>query len=147
MIETKKQMAISFRDIEHLMFFKNNVDRTGSESDTYRKAFFYTVGILPLTREHIDNLYDFESNCPRLEAIAETWQTDRTLQLCRLALNLYNGFRHSGTLWDDLEPDMNGNFTPYELFETPDAFFMLEAIKVRYPTYTRCKDAKITYIM
>lgn len=147
MLRTTNKIAIAFKDIEHLIFFKNNVDRTGSENNTYRKAFFYTVGILPLTREHIDSLYDFESNCPLLEAISEVWQTDRTLQLCRLALNLYNGFRHNCTLCDDLEPDMSGNFTPYELFETPDAFFMLEAIKIRYPAYTQCKDTTITYIM
>lgn len=147
MIKPKNEIVIVFKDIKHWMFFKDNVDRTGSENDTYRKAFFYTVGILPLTREHIYDLYDFKCNCPLLEGIEEAWQTDRTLQLCRLALNLYNGFHHSGTPLNDLEPDTNGYFTPYELFATPDAFFMLEAIKIRYPTYAQCKDAKITYIM
>lgn len=137
-IETVKKIApgIKFKSAEHMLFFGENVINTKSERDTYRKAFFYTVGILPQTRACIDSLYDFQDNCPKLDGFSGAWQTSGTIKMCRLALNLYNGFHQNGTSWHDLENVKDGSFTPYKLFATSDAFYMLEAVKVRYPDYT-----------
>lgn len=144
-MKQQNKMTIAFKDVEHITFFVRNVGITGSERDTYRKAFFYTFGILQETRDHIYSFYDFEVNCPKVGGFAEAWQTKRTLRLCRLAFNLYNGFNHNGTTWNNIKPDTENNYTPYELFATPDAFFMLEAIKIRYPEYTKCDDVRLIY--
>ncbi|MGN0107718.1 MAG: DUF6075 family protein [Hominilimicola sp.] len=137
-IETVKKIApgIKFKNAEHMLFFGENVINTKSERDIYRKALFYTLGILPETRIHINSLYDFESDFPKLDGFNEAWQTSSTIKMCRLALNLYNGFHYKGSSWDNIEADNNGNFTPYKLFATSDAFYMLEAVKIRYPEYT-----------
>ncbi|MGN0164351.1 MAG: DUF6075 family protein [Candidatus Ornithomonoglobus sp.] len=138
-INTVKNLApdIKFASTEHIQFFDENVTKTHSESDTYRKAFFYTLGILPETRKRINSLYDFKNNCPKLDGLNEAWQTSGTIKICRLAFNLYSGFNYNGTTWDNLERDTSGSFTPYELFATPEAFYMLEAIRIRYPEYTK----------
>ena len=131
-------MARRYKDDAHKNFFKRCVNRAKvDKTDTYRRAFFYTMGILPETRANITRLYDFMNNCPQAAALNEPWQTTGTLKMCRLALNLYNGFHQIGEDWETLEPDTNGDFTPYELFATSDAFYMLEAIKIRYPEYTK----------
>ena len=41
-VEKVKEIApdIRFKDAEHMLFFGENVINTGSERDTYRKAFF-----------------------------------------------------------------------------------------------------------
>ena len=53
--------GIEFIGYEHMMFYCENVIKTKSERDVYRKAFFYTLGILVTTRTNIDSLYDFQS--------------------------------------------------------------------------------------
>ena len=46
-----------------------------------------------------------------------------------------------------MENDTEGDFAPYELFATPDAFYMLEAVKIRYPEYTDPDAVDITEIL
>ena len=130
-------MAIKFKDNKHKSFFAECIkDANVKDNDTYRRAFFYFMGILPDTRTHIKRIWDFKTDCPQAAAFSEPWQTSGTIKMCRLAFNLYNGYHHVGDNWDALAPDTNGDFTPYELFATSDAFYMLEAIKIRYPEYT-----------
>ena len=130
--------GIVFIGYEHMMFYCENVIKTKSERDVYRKAFFYTLGILVTTRTNIDSLYDFQSNCPKLDGFGQKWQTEHTLELCRLAINLYNGFCQNGTSWEDTTTDTDGKYTPYELFSMPFVKYMVEAIKIRYPQYMKC---------
>lgn len=129
--------GFEFIGYEHMMFYCENVVKTQSENDAYRKSFFYTLGILSTTRTNIDSLYDFQSNGPKLDGFGQKWQTDYTLKLCRLAINLYNGFHQNGTSWEDTITDTDGNYTPYQLFSMPFAKYMIEAIKIRYPQYMK----------
>lgn len=126
---------IKFKDDEHARFFVDKTALTNSMSDPYRAAFFYVMGILPDTRWHIESLYDFNGDCIKIDGLSQPWQTSGTLKVCRLALNLYNGFHCVGTDWNALEADKDGVFTPYELFATPDAVYMVEGIKIRYLNY------------
>lgn len=61
--------GIEFMGYEHMIFYCENVIKTKSERDVYRKAFFYTLGILVTTRTNIDSLYDFQSNCPKVRRV------------------------------------------------------------------------------
>lgn len=141
-------MEIKFKDEAHKAFFEKCLKQAAvSKGDTYRRAFFYTMGILPETRTHIHRLWDFNANGIKLDGMNEAWQTSGSLNISRLAFNLYNGFRYVGDTWDTLQIDTNGNFTPYELFAEPDAFYMLEAIKVRYPEYTNPNKPDICEIL
>lgn len=131
-------MAIIFKDMKHSDFFEDCIkDAKVRYDDTCRRAFFYVIGILPDTRAHIKRIWDFKNNCPQAAALCDPWQTSGTIKMCRLAFNLYNGHHHVGDSWETLEPDTSGDFTPYELFATSDAAYMLEAIKIRYPEYTK----------
>lgn len=117
-----------FADEEHKSFYIQNVQRTKSQKDPYRKALFYTLGITGITRDCIEHIYDFNKNQIILKALNAAWQTGTTMRITRLAFNLYNGYLG--------ETEEEGyKFTPYYLFDTGLLPFMLEAIKVRYAEY------------
>lgn len=132
--------TIIFKGKEHKDFFEGCVARANAQSDPYHRALFYALGICEETREHINDLYDFEEKGINFDALSSPWQTSGTKRICRLAFNLFNSFHNSplphGSNTYDLEPDTDGSFTPYELFATPEAGYMLEAVKIRYPEYT-----------
>ena len=122
---------IIFKDQEHKDFLERCLKRV--DADSYHRALFYALGICAETREHIDDIYDFEAKCINIIALSATWQSSGTKRICRLAFNLFNGFHYN----DALEPDTSGDFTPYELFAAPEAKFMIEAVKIRHYNYMR----------
>jgi hypothetical protein len=117
-----------FKDDEHRTFYEECLRR--APNDSYHRALFYTLGLTPETRKHINQLYDFRERCIEFEGLNKAWQTGTTLKVCRLAFNLFNGY--NGT--DESEA---GRFTPYYLFCCTLAEYMLEAIRIRYSEYTR----------
>lgn len=121
-------MSVKFKDQEHKEFYYRML--TGiSKNDTYRKAFFYAMGISEETRDNIKRLYDFKENCIKFEGLHDGWQTGGSMRICRLALNLFNGYTEKGN--ETLS-------APYELFDCGYAPYFFEAIKLRYPEY--CRD-------
>lgn len=117
-------MSIKFKNREHEKFYEQCLTRIGS-LDPYHKAFFYTMGISGDTRNHIEDVFDFQEDVIRPEGLNKGWQTSGSTCLTRLAFNLWNG-------WNS-----DGYATPYDLFGTSDAAFMLEAVRLRYPEYCR----------
>ncbi len=133
--------TIIFNGEKHKGFFESCVERADAQNDPYRRALFYALGICEETRKHINAFYDFDEKCINFDALSAPWQTSGTRRICRLAFNLFNGFHYSplprgSNTWETLEPDTDGDFTPYELFAAPEAGYMLEAVKIRYPEYT-----------
>ena len=106
-------MSIKFKNSEHEKFYEQCLARTGS-LDPYHKAFFYTMGISGDTRHHIEDVI-------RPEGLNKGWQTSGSSCLTRLAFNLWNGWNADGCA------------TPYDLFSSSDAAYMLEAVRLRYP--------------
>lgn len=119
-----------FIDNEHQSFYENQVVRTHSQDDPYRKALFYTLGLTDETRRNINSLYDFKENCIKVESLEKAWQTSISTKVTRLAFNLYNNFH--GT--DEID-ESGSNYTPYELFCSGFMEYMFEAVRLRYPEY------------
>lgn len=122
-------MEITFLNKEHMHFCKEAIERASAQLDPYRKSMFYLLGLLPETRANINSLYDFDGGFILPEGLAEGWQTGASVQICRLAFNLYNGFT------DGREAD----YTPYNLFANSYQFYMLEAVRLRYSEYANRK--------
>ena len=117
-----------FKDEHHKWFYEANIARTNSQRDTERKALFYALGLTSETRNNINQLYNFNENCIRLEGLKKPWQTGTTIRVCRLAFNLYNG-----DCGEYDESERARDYTPYNLFDCGLAPYMLEAVKIRYP--------------
>lgn len=118
-------MKIKFLNKEHEAFYKNALEQAKTQDDPYRKPLFYLLGLLPETRANIERLYDFDGAFFYPESLAEGWQTGTSLQVCRLAFNLYNGYTE----------EREAYFTPYNLFDNSYQTYMFEAIKLRYAEY------------
>lgn len=107
--------TIRFTDKEHEVFYAQMLAASGN-SDTYHKAFFYTMGISAETRRNTRSLFDFQEDGIIPEGLSSAWQTGDTRRLCRLAFNLWNGWTEGG----------NENYsTPYELFDCGFAPYFL----------------------
>lgn len=121
-------MSIKFKNKDHEKFYEQCLGRTGS-LDPYHKAFFYTMGISSETRKHIEDVFNFREDAILPEGLNKGWQTSGSSCLTRLAFNLWNGWNADGCA------------TPYDLFTTSDATYMLEAVRLRYPEY--CKNPQV----
>lgn len=64
------------------------------------------------------SMFDLKSRRIRRDCLDEAWQTSGTLKLCRLAFNLWNGYREQATI--------------YETFGTDLDRYLLQAISLRY---------------
>ena len=121
-----------FKDNYHKIFYEENVKKTNSERDPYRKALFYTLGLTEETRKHVNHLYDFRESGIDFDGLSQPWQTSTSKQVTRLAFNLYNNF--CGDIGDEII-DNPSHYTPEDIFSNSLMAYMFEAVKVRYPEY------------
>jgi len=122
-----KMPEIKFASKEHEQFYYAMLEKSGN-SDSYHRAFFYTVGISESMRRNVNTLFDFKEDCIKPEGLHNGWQTGGTVRATRLAFNLWNGYTEEG------HEKMS---TPYEMFDCGFAPYFYEAIKQRYPEYCR----------
>lgn len=123
-----------FKNLEHELFYKDCLKK--APNDVYHQSLFYTLGILKDTRTNIDSLYDFKNKEILFEGLNQGWQTGGSKKVTRMAFNLFNGFVG---VWDDQNIDDGINYSPYFIFDTSEAIYLMEAIKIRYPEYTSLK--------
>lgn len=144
---------MNFYDDAHQEAFSNAMMKAHvSTTDRERLSLFYLLTLLPTTREHLNDLYDFKYNHIRFLSIHEPWQTGSSTKLTYLAFNLYNNFCfREGVGLEDLEfaPSKNtGNLIDFfdetiilekhysvlDIFATLDKDeipFVFEAIQIR----------------
>ena len=126
--EKSKERKITFKNKEHEKFYHTYLSKCRYQ-DTYHKALVYCLGLSEDTRRNVKRIYDFETGLIKPECLQEGWQTSGSCCLTRLAFNLWNGWNADGCA------------TPYDLFTTSDATYMLEAVRLRYPEY--CKNPQV----
>lgn len=124
-------MNYKFKDEEHKAFFEEQIAKTDSESDPFRKSLFYALGITKETRSNIEQLYSYSEGRIDFEGLNAAWQTGTTIKICRLAFNLYNGLHGEHD-----EREQASNYTPYGLFDCSLMEYMFEAVKIRYEEYS-----------
>jgi len=122
-----------FKDKQHEEFYTQNIEKTNSFKDPYRKALFYTLGLTEETRKYVDRLYNFKERCIEFDGLKDGWQTGTSVRVTRLAFNLFNGF--NGGCGDVKPIDDCDRYTPYNLFDCCLMVYMLEAVKLLYPSY------------
>ncbi len=122
-----------FKDKVHQDFFIQNIEKTNSQKDPYRKALFYALGLTAETRNNIDRLYNFKDRCIEFHGLKDGWQTGTSMRVTRLAFNLFNGF--NGDLGEGEPMDDCNKYTPYNLFDNGLMVYMFEAVKLLYPCY------------
>ena len=117
---------ILFHSEEHKCFFTEKISENGA--DVYYSPLVYLMGLTEETRGHFKDCFSEEERGINPAALEANWQTGTTDKITRLAFNLWNGWVSS--------PEEEA-YTPYHLFCCEFAPFFYEAIKLRYPEYTR----------
>lgn len=120
-----------FRNRTHNNEFVLLVKRMNAEYDVYKLALAYLFTADTVCLEHIEDLYDFEDDCIDLTALNKSWQTSTSLKTTRLAFNLYTG----STVW--CSEDEVKYLNVADIFCCELAPYYLEAVKIRYPEYTK----------
>ena len=79
---------IIFQGEMHKKFFLLYLPECRNE-DVYHQALIQCLGISRDTREHVEEIYDFETGCVKTECMSAGWQTSGSLKIIRMAFNLY----------------------------------------------------------
>ena len=97
--------------------------------DCYRQSIAYLIALDSVTREHINDLYDFTENCIKLDGIHKAWQTGTSQKTTRLAFNLWNGLCS-----DDGEYNSSSRYYAVdEIFSCSEyAQYYYNAIQIRF---------------
>lgn len=127
----KEVYNMIFYNNEHKKFYYECLTKSQYQ-DSYHKALFYALGIDGDCRQHIHQLYDFSNHQIKLKGLDEAWHTSGSFQATLLAFNLFNGFVYERNQTES---------TPYQLFASEYGAFFIEAVKVRYPEYTKLRQS------
>lgn len=130
---------MKFIDKEHKNFYNEMYKKMQNlgKTDVYYKSLVYALGISEPTRQHFSEIFDIENSNLNLDSINSAWQTSTSAKTTRLAISLWN----SGCMYDsedDMKNDkVSDSYNVSEIFCCSYAPFFYEAIKLRYPEYTR----------
>lgn len=129
----------TFADDTHWQCFTSIINQM-QQSDVYHMSMAYLLALDTVTRQHVSEIFDFERDCIRTDALQEPWQTGTSRKTTRLAFNLWNDCCSDGQTYTDEEgytADLpSGNYSVSDIFSCGYAPFYWEAIKLRYPEYT-----------
>lgn len=104
------------------------------------KHLYIHYGICETTRDHFKEIFNEKERIINLDSVDTAWQTSTSSKVTRMALNLWN---HS-IMYDSEEDLENGHiskeYAPSEIFCCSYAPYFWEAIKIRYPEYTRYNE-------
>lgn len=97
--------------------------------DAYHRAMAYLLALDAVVREHVPDVFDFEADCIKPDALRKPWQTGTSICTMRLAYNLWNGFAAD----DEGDNADARNYTPEQIFaRTEYAPYYWQAIRLRY---------------
>ena len=112
-----------------------------SYSDPERNALAYLLALDEDCCKHISDLYDFKERVILPSGSEKVCQTHTSLKTTRIAFNLYNGYCYNGQTYNDsdgYETDLPSKYySPVHLFACSYAPYYWEAIKIKYPEYTK----------
>lgn len=107
-------------------YMKLRSDYIGTREDPYREALAYLLSLNEDTYENRRDLYSEDSGCIIPEGLEAGWQTPGSLRVTRLAFNLFT----SDVDW--CEEGKEVYCTPDRLFDSFDAPYFVEALKLRF---------------
>lgn len=114
-----------FIDDKHEILF-NTIGGRMRKQDCYHLAMAYLLALDSELRKHYTEVFDFDADGIKINALNKGWQTGTSAKTTRLALNLWNGYCY----------EENGlpskNYTPAEIFNSKYAPYYWQAVKIRF---------------
>lgn len=113
---------------EHWLTFTEILNKM-KKSDVYHISVAYLLALDTVTRQHVNDVFDFGEDCIRLESLEKPWQTGTSRKTTRLAFNLWNGC-HS----DSGDTDQSCRlYAVDEIFCCQYAPYYWQAFQIRFP--------------
>lgn len=129
----------TFMDDTHWQCFTSIINKM-QQSDVYHMSMAYLLSLDTVTRQHVSDIFDYDEDCIRTDALQEPWQTGTSQKTTRLAFNLWNGCCSDGDTYTDSEgytADLpSGEYSVVDIFSCSYAAYYWEAVKIRFPEYT-----------
>lgn len=117
---------IRFFDKAHWTEFTKVIARM-KHSDVYHTSLAYLLTVDTVTRDHIDDCFDFDKDGIKLDALNKPWQTGTSKKTTRLAFNLWNGCCSDGAFTSSAKL-----YTVDEIFSSALAEYYWQAVKLRF---------------
>lgn len=128
---------MKFIDSEHETFYNEKIIQVPYQ-DSYNRSLIYLLSMNQETRKHFNEIYNIETNEINIKSLKGAWQTGTSINICRLAFNLFNGCANDNQRYNSMSKD----YSISNLFCTSGSFYFFEAIKLRYPEYTKEKQIR-----
>lgn len=124
-----------FYDKAHWQAFTDSVRRL-KNSDVCHISLAYLLTVDTVTRDHIDDCFDFDNDSIKLDALKKSWQTSTSLKTTRLAFNLWNGCCDDGEEYTDKDgytvPLPSSKYAVDQIFSSALAEYYWQAVKLRF---------------
>lgn len=132
---------MEFIDLAHKEFYEEKLDELKKlgKKDAYYRSLIYTLGISETTREHFSSIFDIKEGMININSISSAWQTSTSVKVTRMAFSLWNCCMYDSE-GDREEGKMSRGYNTSELFCCSYAPYFWEAIRIRYPEYTRYNE-------
>ena len=116
-------------------FFYKKIGQV-KEADSYIKSLIYVLSNNKDTRENFNQIYDINKNEINIDIFKLPWQTNESINLCRLAMNLYGDINS-----DNIEKGTNYKYTVTSIFKNIDINIGIQALKIRFfPEFIDIKE-------
>ena len=115
-----------FVEKEHEDFYNKKIGQV-KEMDTYRKSIIYLLSSNKETRNNFEEIYNIKNNTINIYSLKEPWQTSTSINICRLAFNLFGKMAS-----DNLEEEASYLYTVSSIFSNIDINIGIEALKIMY---------------
>ena len=128
-------MKIKFRDDKHIELYKDWTEKARCGNDPEYCALFYLLSMDTVTREHINDLFDFAKHrIKRDDTLSLPWMTSSSAATVRLAFNLFNfSICMDKDEHGELMPNTADKYAPCDIFCKGGEYarYYVEALKIR----------------
>lgn len=126
---------MNFIDKEHEEFYQSKISEY-QNADCYHKALIYTLGICETTRDHFREIFGKNKEL-NFDSLQSAWQTSTSEKVTRMAFSLWNSSSMYESEKDATEGNISNEYNPSRIFCCSYAPYFYEALKIRYPEYTK----------
>lgn len=121
-------MDLLFRNKEHENNYYTVLNQM-CNSDCYHQSVAYLLALDSTLKEHIQDVFDFNQDCIRRDALQKDWNTSSSRRSLRLAFNLWNSCYFDNDIQDNTSElySVSEIFCDIEYFE-----YYIVAVKLRF---------------
>lgn len=137
---------MKFIDDKHQQFYEEKIKEIekNRKIDSYYRSLIYTLGICETTRMNFNKIFNIQNETINIDSLNEGWQTGSSIKTTRMAFSLWCACMYDSE--DNIEKDIKSNgYNVSEIFCCGYAPYFYEAIKIRYPEYTK-ENIELEYL-